>query len=362
MESFIEQHNLFSPSQYGFRKTLSTQHAILDIVSAIQTNMDKRLFSCGVFIDLKKAFDTVDHKILLHKLNHYGFRGVINKWFASYLQGRTQTTQIDSYISARNDITCGVPQGSVLGPLLFLIYINDIQECSEKLKFYLFADDMNILYADKNLRSLELIVNQELCKLYVWLTANKLTLNIKKTNFIIFSPAQRKFTYQPKIMIFDNKQNKNVALECKEFIKYLGILIDNNLTWKHHIHHITIKISRTIGLISKLRHLVPKHTLINIYRSLVVPYLSYGLIVWGQARKSYLDKLLKLQKRALRFIYFSDRNQHAIPLFSDAGILPLQFSYYELTANLMFDIRHRNAPRNIQDLFQDISNIHPYNT
>ena len=126
--------------------------------------------------------------------------------------------------------------------------------------------------------------------------------------------------------------------------------------------NIVIKISRTIGLISKLRHFVPKHTLINIYRSLIAPYLSYGLIVWGQACKSYLDKLLKLQKRVLRFIYFSDHNQHAIPLFSDAGILPLQFSYYELTANLMFDIRRRNAPRNIRDLFEDISNIHSYNT
>ena len=123
-----------------------------------------------------------------------------------------------------------------------------------------------------------------------------------------------------------------------------------------------IKISRTIGLISKLRHFVPKHTLINIYRSLIAPYLSYDLIVWGQACKSYLDKLLKLQKRVLRFIYFSDHNQHAIPLFSDAGILPLQFSYYELAANLMFDIRRRNAPRNIRDLFEDISNIHSYNT
>lgn len=134
------------------------------------------------------------------------------------------------------------------------------------------------------------------------------------------------------------------------------------MSWKHHIDHIVIKISRAIGLISKLRHFVPKHTLINIYRSLIAPYLSYGLIVWGQACKSYLDKLLKLQKRVLRFIYFSDHNQHAIPLFSDAGILPLQFSYYELTANLMFDIRRRNAPRNIRDLFEDISNIHSYNT
>ena len=145
MESFLELTNLLSPSQYGFRKTLSAQHAILDIVSTIQRNMDKRLFSRGVFIDLKKAFDNVDHKIPLHKLDHYGFRGVINKWFSSYLQGRIQTTQIDSYISARKDTTCGVPQGSVLGPLLFLIYINDIQDSSEKLKFFLFADDTNIL-------------------------------------------------------------------------------------------------------------------------------------------------------------------------------------------------------------------------
>ena len=171
--------------------------------------MGKRLFSCGVFIDLKKAFDTVDHKILLHKLDHYGFRGVINKWFSSYLEGRTRTTQIGSFISKRKNTTCGVPQGSVLGPLLFLIYVNDIQESSDKLNFFfIFADDTNAVYADKNLKSLESTVNQELCKLFDWLTANKLTLNIKKTNFVIFRPAQRKLTYQPNIMIFDNDENK----------------------------------------------------------------------------------------------------------------------------------------------------------
>ena len=177
-------------------------------VSTIQKNMDKRLFSCGIFIDLKKAFDTVDHKILLHKLYHYGFRGVINKWFSSYLDGRTQTTQIGSYVSKTQNITCGVPQGSVLGPLLFLIYINDIQESSNKLKLFLFADDTNAVYADKNLKSLEFTINQELCKLFDWLTANKLTLNIEKTTFVIFRPAQRKLNYHPKIMIFDNNQNK----------------------------------------------------------------------------------------------------------------------------------------------------------
>ena len=362
MESFIEQNNLLSPSQYGFRKAHSTQHAILDIVSTIQENMDKRLFSCGVFIDLKKAFDTVDHKILLHKLNHYGFRGVTNKWFSSYLDGRTQTTQIGSHISKRQNTTCGVPQGSVLGPLLFLIYINDIQESSDKLKPFLFADDTNAVYADKNLKSLETTVNQELSKLFDWLTANKLTLNINKTNFVIFRPAQRKLTYHPKIMIFDNDQKKNVALECKESVRYLGVIIDNNLSWKNHIDHVAIKISRTIGLICKLRHFLPRHILLTIYRSLVTPYLTYGLIAWGQACKSHLEKLLKLQKRALRFIYFSERNQHTIPLFIDAGVLPLKSLYYELLAHLMFEIRHKNAPGNIQALLQDISDIHSYNT
>ena len=120
--------------------------------------------------------------------------------------------------------------------------------------------------------------------------------------------------------------------------------------------------SRTVGLICKPRHFLPQHTLLTIYRSLVASYLTYGLTAWGQAYKSHLEKLLKLQKRALRFIYFSERNQHAIPLFIDAGVLPLKFLYYEHLANLMFEIRHNNAPGNIQDLFQDISDIHSYNT
>ena len=143
-------------------------------------------------------------------------------------------------------------------------------------------------------------------------------------------------------------------------MKYLGIFIDQNLTWKHHIDHVAFKISRYVGLLSKLRHHVPTHTLITIYRSLISPHLTYGLLAWGQACKSHLEKLLKLQKRALRFIYFSDFKQHAVPLFIEAGILPLKFSLFKITATLMYDVRHKIAPTRIQKHFQDISNIHPH--
>ena len=201
-------------------------------------------------------------------------------------------------------------------------------------------------------------------KVYDWLTANKLTLNVKKSNFVIFCPAQRKLSHQPKIVVFDNKQNKKVSLEHKDFVKYLGILIDKSLSWKHHIEHIIIKVSRTEGLIAKLPtlHFLPTHTLLNMYQALIAPYLTYGLTVWGQACKSYLDTLLKLQKRALRFIYFSDHNGHAIPVYVDAYSLALKFVYYESIVNMMFDVRNRTAPSNIQDLFQHISNVHSYNT
>jgi hypothetical protein len=157
--SFIQDKNILYHSQYGFRRQHSTQHAILDIVNRIQENIDNKKFTCGIFIDLQKAFDTVDHTILLRKLQCYGFRGIIYDWFSSYLTNRIQTTEIDNNISNKERTICGVPQGSVLGPLLFLIYINDIHYSSDKLSFHLFADDSNLLYSNKNPKTLESIVN-----------------------------------------------------------------------------------------------------------------------------------------------------------------------------------------------------------
>ena len=239
LSKFIIKHNILINSQYGFRSGHNTQHAILDIVNTIQSNMNSGKFTCGLFIDLKKAFDTVDHYILLQKLDFYGIRGIVNDWFRSYLTYRKQTTSNGSYISNSETTLYGVPQGSVLGPLLFLLYVNDIANSSKYLSFYLFADDTSIIYANKNLHNLEQIVNSELSNVSDWLLANKLTLNFKKSNYVLFRPRQKCLTYNPSIKAYDPAINALSTLEKKDFVKYLGVLIDYELSWKNHINLIS---------------------------------------------------------------------------------------------------------------------------
>ena len=233
---------------------------------------------------------------MLQKLNHYSIRGINNNWFASYVLGRSQVTEVGFNLSTEAMMSSGVPQGSVLGPLLFLIYINDIHNSSAKLSFYLFADDTSLLYADTNLKSLEKTVNSELLKVSDWLNANKLTLNAKKSNYVIFRPYQRKLNYSVNIEMIDNCTQIPTTLQCEDHVKYLGVLLDSNLSWKFQINNVALKISRTVGVVARLRHFVPRTTLLNIYQSLILPYLTYGLAAWGQAAKIYLQKNSRASK------------------------------------------------------------------
>ena len=185
---FLEKHEILYTLQFGFRASHSINHALVSLTEAIKNSLDNRKFGCGIFIDLQKAFDTVNHDILLMKLEHYGIRGTAQDWFKSSLSGRKQYVSINGSNSSYLNVTCGVPQGSVLGPLLFLIYINDLPRASSKLAFYLFADDTNIYYEAGSLAELQSVVKKELKKVKMWLDVNKLSLNIDETNFIILSP------------------------------------------------------------------------------------------------------------------------------------------------------------------------------
>ena len=234
---FIQKNKILCEKQYGFQKGKSTELAILlDLQSKIIDALEKGKKPCSVFLDFAKAFDTVNHDILIHKLNHYGIRGEALSWISSYLKNRKQYVEINNNNSSLTVIENGVPQGSVLGPLLFLLYINDITHVSQVLTFYLFADDTSVFFSHKNIKDLESIVNQELKKLSDWLIANKLTLNVLKSNVVLFKSKNSPNNLSINLEINNSKLEENLSA------KYLGIIIDHKLTFCQETEHIKQKL------------------------------------------------------------------------------------------------------------------------
>ena len=244
---FLNIHNCYD-SQFGFRESHSTNHALISFTEDIRNALDNKKFVGRVFIDLQKAVDTVDHKILLSKLNHYGIRGTSNEWYNSYLTNRKQYVSTNGFKSDEKVMSFGVPQGSVLGPLLFLIYINDIHIALKYCKTRLFADDTNLLINNKSLKQLQKHLNLDLRNLCNWLKANKISLNASKTELVIFRCPNKHINHNLKIKI-DGKR-----LIPSKFIKYLGILIDSHLNWEYQSELLASKLSRAIGMLAKMRH------------------------------------------------------------------------------------------------------------
>ena len=244
-----------------------------------------------------KAFDTIDHNILLYKLSFYGIRGkAFRSWFRSYLSDRKQFVFLNAVKSSMQPVTCGVPQGSLLGPLLFLLYINDFPQSSKILSFQiLFADDSSVFYSEKNPRKLLQTINSELISVNDWIIANRLSLNLVKTNYMLFSNTLASL---PDNIIFNDVQITEVLST-----KFLGLHIDSKLNWKDHISYLCKLLSRNTGVINSLKSIFPKNVLkCMLYSTFILPYINYGILAWGNAANVHLDGLLKVQKRAIRII------------------------------------------------------------
>ena len=268
----------------------------------------------------------------------------------------TDFRNLGSIKSEERLVTCGVPQGSVLGPLLFLLYINDFSNSATNIDFHLFADDSNLFCSHKKLQSLEQNLNMQLHNVNQWLCADKLSLNIDKTNFVIFRPPQKKIEYTVKLQI------NNKIIEEKKCIKYLGIFIDCHLNWKGHVHELSKKIARGIGILSKLRHFVSKAILVQVYYSIIYSFLVYGVLIWGNTCKTNIQPLVILQKKAVRIITFSDFKAHSSLLFKNLNLLKLPDIIKLYTASFIHQYNKGTLPENFNNFFTSVRSKHQYST
>ena len=294
LSEFFEEQGVLIPGQYGFRAGHSTDMAILDMVEKVWSAWGEKKVALGVFIDLKKAFDTVDHTILLKKLEHYGIRGPAIALLGSYLSNRKQYVCYDGFESEKGQVQCGVPQGSVLGPLFFLLYVNDMVRASNEMDLVLFADDTNIFCVGKTHTELFEKANRGLRAISRWFRCNKLTLNLKKTEYVYFGGPGGRQVPIGGLKIGDE------AVRRVHGARFLGIWVDEGLRWSGQIEKVRSKVGRLLGVLGRVQATLGGELVHKLYNAMVLPHLQYCLMVWGdfeEGRNKLLgESLLRYQR------------------------------------------------------------------
>ena len=373
--SFLLSKNTIPKTQFGFRKGHSTSHAVNYSVNVIKEAHRLKKHVIGIFIDLSKAFDTIDHQILLDKLENAGVRGTPLSLFSSYLSKRRQYTSVGNSNSDFENVIFGVPQGSVLGPLLFLLYVSDMLNCYKNTgcEFVLYADDTNLFVIDINRESAIQKANLILENINKYMQSNLLHINLTKCCYIHFDPKTRK----NKNNDLENSESSEIKIgnhiikEVSE-AKFLGVTIDKKLTWIPHIENIRKKLTSANGIIRRIRHFIPKKQFKSIYFSLFESHITYCISVWGGVGKVHIDKLFRLQKQCIRML-FGDQNmfmskfsaqttdeildsdfygrEHTKPLFKENNILIIHNLYRYHTAFELFKIMKTRRPISVFEQF-----------
>lgn len=332
--NYFESNKLFNICQFGFRKSYSTLDAINKLITTIEDGFENKEYVGSIFCDLTKAFDCVSHDILLHKLKYYGFSHNSVLLMKSYLFNRKQSVFMENSKSSFLTSCHGVPQGSVLGPVLFLIYINDITTCSPNTQFILFADDSNILYKHSNYLNVIDCLRDTKSRLQDWFTSNRLCMNEDKTNSMYFSLL-----------------NESLVVNEQSFVNFLGIQIDPKLNWQYHIDVLAKKITSCIFLLRRLSSIVSKTVLLTAYFSFFQSRIGYALMSWGHAPMS--KRIFGLQRKALRIIGGLDYREDCRQAFVEHNIMTLPSLY--IYQCLIFAHSHKPS-------FLMHSNLHDYNT
>ena len=355
---FLVKHNVLYKYQFGFRRGYSTTMALIEVINNIKSAIDNNKFVCGIFLDLTKAFDTVDHQILLDKLDHYGVRGQTNDLFKSYLSNRKQFVKIGNSKSSHLPISCGVPQGSVLGPLLFLIYVNDIANHSPLGNIRLFADDTNIFVEHENLELVYENAKIVLEYLYQWFKDNKLTVNSKKSSFTIFTKSHiRNITNFP-----DSININNERILISNSTKYLGVSIDQELSWKEHVQELCNGLKGMFSVFYNIRSYLTIDHIITIYYTLIYSRIKYGLAVYGTANRGIIDKVQVLQNQLLKVLTDKPYRYRTNKLHNELKLLKVDDLYKQEILTFVHNFQNNKLPSVFEHYFTSFSDIHDIGT
>ena len=297
---YLEQNNILYMHQYGFRSGHNTAHALGHFCNEIHSALAENKFNISLFIDLKKAFDTVSFDLLFKKLNHYGVDKTELLWFSNYLYERKQSTDINGIMSDVREVNMGVPQGSVAGPLLFVIFINDLFLATD-MKTILFADDTTFQCTGSNLHELYDRVNYNLVKIENWFNANGLTLHPSKTKYMLFT--NNKEHYHIRNIYLCGSKVDRVGEDCKDkYFKFLGMLVDEKLNWKYHINMLRKKLASSNFALSNSKHKLPYKSRLSVFQSLINSHINYCAIIYTNTKAKELNMLETLHKKALRHL------------------------------------------------------------